>query len=153
MSVLLTNAFKLQRRFAWSGQLIVFVDDHVFVKPGVLQSVAAAFEDPRVGICGVKKSVRRKVFQTGSILRDLWLAFWNFLGIAYLMRHNFETQATNAMDGGVFVISGRANGVRTESLQDEEFLDSFINDSIFGFPIRNRGRQLHHQLGDHPPRL
>jgi hypothetical protein len=94
-------------------ELVIFFDDHVFVKPRFLRDVVAAFEDPYVGLCGTKKSVRRRNFRTGSSLGNYWASFWNFLGIAYLVRHNFEIRATNSMDGGVFVVSGRAMVVRT----------------------------------------
>jgi hypothetical protein len=121
--------------------LMVTFDDHVFVKPRFLQAVAAVFEDPQVGLCGTKKEVRRKSFAPASspkdcweliraLLRHYWALYWNFLGIAYLMRHNFELRATNAIDGGVFVISGRAMVIRTKLVQSHEFLESFTNESI-----------------------
>jgi len=112
-------------------KLTVFLDDHVFVKPKFLQSVLAAFEDPHIGICGTKKSVRRKVFRTGSILRDAWLSVWNFLGIAYLVRHSLENQLMNSMDGGVAVVSGRTMAIRTALIKTNKFLKRFVNQKPF----------------------
>jgi hypothetical protein len=53
------------------------------------------------------------------------------MGAVYLERHNFETQATNALDGGTFVISSRASMIRTEIVQDATFLPEFLNERFF----------------------
>jgi hypothetical protein len=49
----------------------------------------------------------------------------------YLERHNFELAATNAIDGSVFVLSGRTSAHRTAILQDPEFLQGFANEMFF----------------------
>ncbi|OQO01481.1 hypothetical protein B0A48_13036 [Cryoendolithus antarcticus] len=53
------------------------------------------------------------------------------LGAIYLERHNFEIRSTNAVDGGVFVISGGTSLHRTKILQDPEFLKGFTDERFF----------------------
>ncbi|KAB5572232.1 hypothetical protein GE09DRAFT_1200980 [Coniochaeta sp. 2T2.1] len=93
--------------------LIVAFDDHVFPKHTCLQGIANVFQDDRVGLCSVRK---RRIF--------------NLYGVAYLERHNFELRATSGMDGGVFVVSGRAMGIRTELVQRGGFDKAFTNETI-----------------------
>lgn len=55
------------------------------------------------------------------------------MGILYLERHNFEICATNALDGGVFVLSGRTAAYRTAILKDSGFMRYFLGEySWFG---------------------
>lgn len=61
---------------------------------------------------------------------DLFASFWNMLGCLYLERHNFELAATNTIDGGVFVISGRTSAHRTSILQDNSFTTGFLNERL-----------------------
>jgi cellulose synthase/poly-beta-1,6-N-acetylglucosamine synthase-like glycosyltransferase len=105
--------------------IAVLLDDHVFWGPRFLESLLAAFEDPSVGLVGTNKRVRRL---EGL---NLWRRIWNMLGAAYLCRHNFELRATNTMDGGVFVVSGRTCALRTEILQHPEFLPGYTNERFF----------------------
>jgi cellulose synthase/poly-beta-1,6-N-acetylglucosamine synthase-like glycosyltransferase len=116
-------------------RLTVFADDHVFLPPTFLASVVPVFEDPAVGLCGTNKTVRRRA---PSAARTVWggylESYWNVIGALYLHRHNFETRATNASDGGVFVISGRANAVRTSIVQDRAYLARY-NDERFLFGL------------------
>jgi hypothetical protein len=103
-------------------KITLLVDDHVFWPTGVfLPAVLAPFEDPDVGCVGTRKIVRREY-------NGVFKSFLNFLGCTYLARHNFELTATNAIDGGVFVVSGRTSVLRTEILQDPAFLEGFINE-------------------------
>lgn len=99
-------------------------DDHVFWPRNFLPSILAPFEDPNVGCVGTRKRVRRTVSNFSLA------GFWNLLGCLYLERHNFEIAATNAIDGGVFVISGRTSAHRTEILQPQSFRNGFLNDYI-----------------------
>jgi hypothetical protein len=62
---------------------------------------------------------------------SIWQSFWNFLGCLYLERHNFEILASNKIDGGVFVVSGRTSIIRTSIIQDEAFVNGFVNDKFF----------------------
>ena len=85
----------------------------------------APFEDGRVGVVGTNKRVRREP-------RGLnWRSFWNMIGCLYLERHNFEIRATNAIDGGVFVVSGRTSAHRSKILTDPKFIQGFKNEMFF----------------------
>ncbi|KIW11781.1 hypothetical protein PV08_09053 [Exophiala spinifera] len=106
--------------------LTVLVDDHVFWPSGrFLSTAVAAFEDPAVGGVGTNKRVRRHNHPFGLT------SFFNVLGALYLERHNFEIRATNAIDGGVFVISGRTCAYRTQILQSPEFLRGYLHETFF----------------------
>jgi cellulose synthase/poly-beta-1,6-N-acetylglucosamine synthase-like glycosyltransferase len=106
--------------------ITMLVDDHVYwMSPDFLKSAIAPFEDPNVGGVGTKKRVRRAGW--GWSLPSVV----NFLGCVYLERHNFEITATNAIDGGVFVLSGRTAGYRTSMLQDPDFLRGFAYETFF----------------------
>ncbi|KAI1167969.1 nucleotide-diphospho-sugar transferase [Nemania serpens] len=111
--------------------LMLFIDDHVFLKPLFLESTVSAFEDPSVGLCGTKKTVRRQVPKADSLWGWYRESFWNVMGALYLTRHNFEIRATNAADGGVFVVSGRALLVRASIVKDEKFLSGYLNEKFF----------------------
>ncbi|KAG7293689.1 hypothetical protein NEMBOFW57_003745 [Staphylotrichum longicolle] len=107
--------------------IAVLLDDHVFWGPNFLESLLSAFKDPKVGLVGTNKRVRR---EKGL---NLWRRFWNMLGATYLCRHNFEIRATNAVDGGVFVISGRTCALRTEILNHPDFLPGYTDEKfLFG---------------------
>ncbi|KAK4041847.1 glycosyltransferase [Parachaetomium inaequale] len=105
--------------------IAVLLDDHVFWGPRYLESLLSAFENPAVGMVGTNKRVRR---EQGL---GLWGRIWNMLGATYLCRHNFEIRASNAVDGGVFVVSGRTCGIRTEILRHPEFLPGYTNEKFF----------------------
>ncbi|CCC06055.1 hypothetical protein SMACR_00273 [Sordaria macrospora] len=109
-----------------STPITVLVDDHVFWNSyDLLKSMLAPFEDSQVGIVGTNKRVRR---HEGL---SVWRRFWNMLGCLYLDRHNFEVRATNAIDGGVFVISGRTVGIRTCILEDKAFQAGYLREMFF----------------------
>ena len=93
--------------------------------PKFLPAILAPFEDPRVGAVGTnKRALRMEQGFTAA-------AFWNMLGAAYLERQNFDVRATNTIDGGVFVISGRTSAHRTSILQSPEFLKGYLNERFF----------------------
>ncbi len=105
--------------------ITVLLDDHVFWGPRFLESLLAPFEDPRVGLVGTSKRVRR------AEGLDVWGRFWNMLGATYLCRHNAEIRATNTIDGGVFVVSGRTCAMRTQILEHPEFLAGYTDEKFF----------------------
>ncbi|KAJ9161072.1 Glycosyltransferase family 2 protein [Coniochaeta hoffmannii] len=108
-------------------KITVFIDDHVFWKPNLLHTMLQPFQNTAVGMVATNKCVRRE-----AGLR-LWRRCWNMLGALYLERHNFEIHATNAIDGGVFVVSGRTAAIRSEILQHPEFLPEYLNEKfLFG---------------------
>lgn len=108
--------------------ITVWVDDHVFwPSEDFLSSAMAPFEDEKVGIAGTNKRVRR--VDQGTVFKN----FWNFLGCLYLERHNFEITATNYVDGGAFVVSGRTSLHCTSIIQEPRFLRAFQNEyCLFG---------------------
>jgi Glycosyltransferase like family 2 len=114
-------------------RLTMFLDNHVFLPRLFLDSVVLVFENRCVGLCGTKKAVCRKHPETHSLWGRYWELFWNIIGALYLARYNFEIRATNAMDGGVFVVSGRALVILTEIVQDGNFRKVFTNERfLFG---------------------
>ncbi|KAK0658020.1 glycosyltransferase like family 2-domain-containing protein [Cercophora newfieldiana] len=108
-------------------RITVLLDDHVFWKPTFLASLLLPFEDSEVGIVGTNKAVRR-IPGLG-----VWGRFWNHLGAVYLIRHNFEIRSSNAIDGGVFVVSARTCALRTPIMQDPAFIAGYTNEKfLFG---------------------
>ncbi|KAK4129837.1 glycosyltransferase family 2 protein [Parathielavia appendiculata] len=105
--------------------IVVLLDDHVFWGPRFLESLLCPFADTAVGLVGTNK----RVIRLDGL--NLWGRIWNMLGATYLCRHNFEIRATNTVDGGVFVISGRACAIRTEILQHPHFLRGYTNEMFF----------------------
>lgn len=103
----------------------VLCDDHVFWPEHFLSYILAPFENRHVGSVGTCKRVRR--INQGFSFAD----YWNFIGALYLERHNFEIAATNNLDGGVFVLSGRTSAHRTEIIQTQSFIDSFTTEKFF----------------------
>ncbi|KAK5199536.1 hypothetical protein LTR92_000076 [Exophiala xenobiotica] len=104
--------------------ITLLVDDHVFwPSPRFLATAIAPFENPSVGAVGTNKRVRRE--DTSSFG---FRSFWNVMGCLYLERHNFEIRATNSLDGGVFVISGRTCAYRTCILQSPQFLKGYLHE-------------------------
>lgn len=106
-------------------KITILCDDHVFWPRDFIPHILAPFEDKMVGAVGTCKRVRR--LDQGFSFPD----FWNFIGALYLERHNFEIAATNHVDGGVFVLSGRTSAHQTAILQDPDFIHGFLNDYTF----------------------
>jgi len=104
----------------------VFADDDVLWPYDYLSFLLASFEDPEVGAAGTRQKVRRG---KSSIS--------HFLGTSYLERRNFNTGATNAIDGSVSTLSGRTSAYRTSILQNQAFYMAFLNDKWFGRPLNS----------------
>ncbi|KAK4993687.1 hypothetical protein LTR50_000298 [Elasticomyces elasticus] len=102
--------------------ITVFADDDVFWPTSYLEYLLASFESEFVGAAGTRQRVRR----------DSSPNLWNFLGICYLERRNFNTGATNNIDGGISTLSGRTSAYRTIILKNEMFFDYFLNDHWLG---------------------
>ncbi|KAK8105293.1 hypothetical protein PG999_008652 [Apiospora kogelbergensis] len=102
-----------------------FVDSTALWPARHLPAALAPFaEDPRIGLVGTEKLPKRLASDS------YWARSWNFLGAAYLMRHNYEIAASSAIDGGVFIISGRSCGIRTSILKDPEFRRGYEDERI-----------------------
>lgn len=107
---------------AVKGKIVAFADDDVFW-PGsdFIKVMLACFEDPKVGAAGPSQRVQR------SVGKDQDTSLWNFLGICYLERRNFNTGATNHIDGAVSTLSGRTSFYRASLITSPEFYDFFLN--------------------------
>lgn len=106
--------------------ITVVADDHVFWPDNFLPAVLAPFENAKVGIVGTRKRVQRTTPGRWS-----WASIVNFIACNYLERHNWELRASNAIDGGVFVVSGRTAAYRTSFLSNSEMLTRFCHESFF----------------------
>ena len=107
--------------------IIVLADDHVFWGPDFLRSALAPFEDLRIGGVATSKRVRRAPFSFTLT------KFCNFIACNYLERHNFECTATNNIDRGFFIISGRTALYRASILESPEFEKEYLNETwLFG---------------------
>ncbi|RDW62283.1 hypothetical protein BP6252_11716 [Coleophoma cylindrospora] len=107
-------------------RITAYADDHVYWPRTFLEHTLAAFEDDLVGLVGTVKRVRR---ERGNTLLD---SLMNYLALMYLERHNYECTATNNIDGGVFVISGRTAMTRTRIIQSAAFRNGFTSESWLG---------------------
>jgi len=108
-------------------QVTIFVDDDVdWQHSKFLENLLAGFEDTRVGAVGPRQRTFRMTNPT----------FWNFLGISYLERRNFNTGATNYLDGGISTLSGRTQAVLTSILKSKNFFNYFQTDSFLGRPLK-----------------
>ncbi|KAL5049080.1 hypothetical protein BDW71DRAFT_217719 [Aspergillus fruticulosus] len=109
-------------------RITVLLDEHVFwPSPRFLPTLLAPFEDSKanVGLVGTNKRVRRS--KTGFSLRS----FWNMLGALYLERQNFELRSSNALDAGVFTLSGLTSAHRSSIVTDRNFLHEFTSERFF----------------------
>ncbi|KAL6233337.1 hypothetical protein BDW75DRAFT_252096 [Aspergillus navahoensis] len=109
-------------------RITILLDEHVFwPSPRFLPTLLAPFEDPKanVGLVGTNKRVRRS--ETGFSFRS----FWNMLGALYLERQNLELRSSNALDAGVFTLSGLTSAHRSNIVTDRRFLYEFANERFF----------------------
>ncbi|KAF2462294.1 nucleotide-diphospho-sugar transferase [Lineolata rhizophorae] len=106
--------------------LVFEADDSIFWPDGFIEHMIAPFEDHSVGCVGCTKQVRR--LNLGWTAADVC----NFIGANYLSRHNFQILATNYIDGGVFVVSGRCAAFRTNILADPSFMFRYLNEWFLG---------------------
>lgn len=109
--------------------ICVLMDDHVEWKDTFLTYALPAFErNPQVGIVGTNKRVPREAEH-----ENLQERIRNMIQCLYLERHNYEICSSNAVDGGVFVVSGRTSLVRTSILQNKAFINGYLHDYfLFG---------------------
>ncbi|KZL84195.1 glycosyltransferase family 2 [Colletotrichum incanum] len=108
-------------------EFTVLADDHVFwPSRNFLPSALAPFEDENTGIVATYKRVRRTTPGKWSISSIV-----NLIGCFYLLRHNWELRASNAIDGGVFVVSGRTAVYRSKFLKSSGLMQRFCNEHFF----------------------
>ncbi|KAI5459165.1 nucleotide-diphospho-sugar transferase [Mariannaea sp. PMI_226] len=113
-------------------EITILADDHVFWRSDkLIPSILAPFENVLVSVVGTKKRVVRTL--PGKLT---WPSIVNFIACNYLQRHNWELRANNAIDGGVFVVSGRTAAYRTRFLKEDGLLDRYCNEKFFfGLPV------------------
>lgn len=108
-------------------EFTVLADDHVFwPSKNFLHAALAPFEDRRVGVVATHKRVRRTTPGRWSVASVL-----NMIGCFYLERHNWELAASNAIDGGVFVVSGRTAVYRSRLLKATDLMRRFCDERFF----------------------
>ncbi|KAM0414715.1 hypothetical protein ACHAPT_013454 [Fusarium lateritium] len=105
--------------------ITILADDHVFWPENFIPSVLAPLDDPSVGMVATKKRVRRMTPGEWS-----WPSIVNFIACNHLQRHNWELRTSNAIDGGVFLISGGTAVYRTEVL-DAQLLERLCSEKFF----------------------
>ena len=105
-------------------KIIILADDHVFWGRQFLASALAPFENPRIGGVSTSKRVIRD-----NPIKFTWSNFCNFIACIYLERHNFECTATNNIDGGIFVISGRTALYRADILRSPGFAELYLTET------------------------
>lgn len=102
--------------------ITIMADDDVTWPSTLMPWILAPFEDPKMGGVGTCQRVRREW------AAPLLTRCWNWLGVAYIERRNFEISATHNLDGGTSCMSGRTGAYRTEILNNGEFLHGFKNE-------------------------
>ncbi|KAI4945472.1 hypothetical protein J4E86_009359 [Alternaria arbusti] len=118
--------------------VIAMVDDTAIWHEKLLEATLPAFDDPEVGLVGTHKSVTydrpnykpEKMSKLGYYKKWYWAGMWNTIGALYLMRHSYETEASNTADGGVFAVSGRTMLILAEIVQEETFKEEFENEYV-----------------------
>ncbi|KAL8792254.1 MAG: hypothetical protein Q9195_005133 [Heterodermia aff. obscurata] len=106
--------------------ITILCDDHVFWPPTFMPHLLAPFHNQTTGAVCTNKCIRR----TSTPGALTWASYCNLMGVLYLERCSFDTCATNAVDGGVFVLSGRTVGYRTSILRDPACVASFLGERI-----------------------
>ncbi|KAL4948133.1 hypothetical protein BDW69DRAFT_189549 [Aspergillus filifer] len=108
-----------------STTITILLDEHTFWPTSkFLPTVLAPFEDPSTGFVNTNGRMRRS-YRGFSLL-----SFWNFFGALNTEGQNFENRATNALDGGVSVVSGRTSAHRSTILTDPKFIRAFTNERL-----------------------
>lgn len=102
--------------------IVAFCDDDIEWSHNFLEIMLGSFNDPQVGAAG---PIQRTVREGDTVMTKLV----NRLAIGYLERRNFNTGATNSIDGAVSTLSGRTNIFRTELIKTDAFY-TFFNDPL-----------------------
>ncbi|MCJ1356796.1 MAG: hypothetical protein MMC33_006792 [Icmadophila ericetorum] len=111
-------------------KICVLADDDVMWPPNLLAWLLAPMENPSCGGVGTSQRVQRML--NPSFIQRIW----GFLGALYIERRNFDCAACNWIDGGLPCISGRTAAYRAEILQNQDFLDGFINERWGQKPLK-----------------
>ena len=110
---------------------LLFVDDRVSWQPGMLQYIAAAFEDQAVG--GVT-TVGKVVPHASN------LTIWESFGALNLVRRNIlHSWLAYFLDGAVLNLAGRTSAYRTNIIQQEHFYRAMTHDYWCGRHLQRTG--------------
>lgn len=90
--------------------------------PNFLPLMTAPFEDPKMG------AVTPAIEAYHHHHRNPVKAFYNFLGMTYLLRRCHEYKACNAIDGGLSTLPGRFGLFRTSIYASESFQKAYLNE-------------------------
>ncbi|KAF2090720.1 glycosyltransferase family 2 protein, partial [Saccharata proteae CBS 121410] len=107
-------------------KMTAFIDDHVFWPKNFLVHSLAPAESPLVGAIGTEKSVHRLHKNQG-----FWVDFANFIGCLYIERLNFECVSMSRIDGGVPLLPGPTQILRTEIVRTKHFMNEFESEHAF----------------------
>ncbi|CAD0108297.1 unnamed protein product [Aureobasidium uvarum] len=80
-----------------------------------------------IGVAKLNKRTQMVAALQQAVTGSIFTSFTNFLGICYLERRNFNTGATNLIDGAVSTLSGRTSFYRATLIQNENFYSYFMN--------------------------
>jgi hypothetical protein len=119
-------------------RITIMVDDTAIWHPEFLSATLPAFNDKGVGLVGTHKSVKyirpvhdsEQMSQWQHYKKAYWAGLWNTIGALYLMRHGYETEASNTADGGVFAVSGRTMLILTAIVKSGKFEEKFLNEYV-----------------------
>ncbi|KAF9698179.1 hypothetical protein EKO04_003469 [Ascochyta lentis] len=90
--------------------------------PSFIPLMIAPFEDSQMG--AVTPAIEAQHHHHRNIIK----AFYNFLGMTYLVRRCHEYKACNAIDGGLSTLPGRFGLFRTSIYASKEFQQAYLNE-------------------------
>lgn len=111
-------------------KISVLADDDVVWPINLVPWLLAPMENSSYGGVGTNQRVQR-MSNPGLTQR-----IWGYLAALYIERRNFDCAACSWIDGGVPCLSGRTVAYRTEILQNQDFLDGFVNETWGPKPLK-----------------
>ncbi|KAI1259133.1 hypothetical protein F5Y18DRAFT_314795 [Xylariaceae sp. FL1019] len=102
---------------------LIMCDDHCYPGPGLIEHVLAPVNiSENVWVVNVSERVRR--LRQPNWTKD----FINYVACVFAARHNFESAATYARDGGHLDVSGRFVLMRKEFWQEETTRQAYVTE-------------------------
>lgn len=111
-------------------KITALVDDDIWWAKTSMPWILAPLEDERIGSVGLGMAAHPLPEGRGFNLKTIW----HYLGDEYLTRRNFDGASTLYHDAGISCMSGRTNILRTSILQDEAFLNAFVDERDLSRP-------------------
>ncbi|KAI0153235.1 hypothetical protein GGR57DRAFT_468103 [Xylariaceae sp. FL1272] len=102
---------------------LIMCDDHCYPRPGLIEHVLAPLNiKNNVWVVNVSEQVRR-------LRQPTWTKdFINYVACVFAARHNFESAAVYARDGGYLDVSGRFVLMRKEFWQDQGTRQDYVTE-------------------------